>query len=239
MVRGINRQDIFESDGDFLRFMDILAAIKKIHNFGIIGYCLMSNHIHLLLNTGDASLALAMKQINVRYAVWFNKKYERCGHLFQDRFKSEPIKDDRHMLSVLRYIHNNPVKAGVSTVPGTYPWSSYKAYLADSRNGAIVDTETVLTMYGDDSAKNIAQFVAFSNGQTEETYVDVDIFMRITDSECMKIAKEKCGIDNLAALQGLPANLRGECIQELKCIGAGKRQISRVTGIPYGIVRKF
>lgn len=89
----------------------------------VYAYCLMDNHVHLLLNTNHDDLAVIMKSIAVRYASFYNWKYSRTGHVFQDRFKSEPIEDERYLLAVVRYIHNNPIKAGMIEKPADYEWS--------------------------------------------------------------------------------------------------------------------
>jgi REP element-mobilizing transposase RayT len=85
----------------------------------------MDNHVHLLINEGDDEIGKIMKRINISYSYYFNKKYGRIGHLFQDRFKSEGIDSDAYLLSVVRYIHNNPVKAGLVKNIEEYKWSSY------------------------------------------------------------------------------------------------------------------
>ena len=101
----------------------------------------MDNHIHLLLKESSEGLATMMKRINVSFAYYFNQKHQRIGHLFQDRFKSEPIENERYLLAVIRYIHNNPVKAGIVKKPEQYKWSSYNSYLSLQEPGTkLVDT---------------------------------------------------------------------------------------------------
>ena len=92
MLRGINRQDIFEEQE---------------------AYCLMSNHVHLLLRERTESISISLKHLTVSYAAYYNKCYQRVGHLFQDRFKSEPVNDIEYFVTLLRYVHQNPVKAGI------------------------------------------------------------------------------------------------------------------------------
>ena len=89
MIRGINRQNIFEEDDDRLCFMKILNHCKEISGFRLYAFALMSNHIHLLIETAGESLDMVFRRIGTRYAVWYNRKYQRAGHLFQDRFRSE------------------------------------------------------------------------------------------------------------------------------------------------------
>ena len=125
MIRGINQQNIFSYDDDYKRFLVILAKYHRQSNYEIYAYCLMGNHIHLLLKEGKESLATSMKRIGTSYVYYYNWQYDRKGHLFQDRYKSEPVEDDAYFLTVLRYIHQNPLKAGLSDDISSYPWSSY------------------------------------------------------------------------------------------------------------------
>lgn len=129
MVRGINKQDIFLDDEDNLRYLQTIARVKERIRFSVYGYCLMRNHVHLLLREeNEISISQVMQRIGVSYVQWYNTKYERVGHLFQDRFLSVPIETDNQFLAVLRYIHRNPVEAGISRTCADYPWSSYAAY---------------------------------------------------------------------------------------------------------------
>ena len=120
MLRGINRQQIFEDPEDYDKFIDVLKACKEVSGFEIYAYCLMGNHIHLLIKPDKEPLELIFKRIGSRYVYWYNWKYNRTGHLFQDRFKSEPVDSDEYFLTVLRYIHCNPVKSGLTDDIFTY-----------------------------------------------------------------------------------------------------------------------
>ena len=135
MIRGVNRQPIFGDDHDNLRFLDILKTCKEISGFQLYGYCLMGNHVHLLIKEGEESLGQIMKRICNRYIYWFNLYNDRVGHLLQDRFKSEPVDDDEYFLTVLRYIHQNPLKAGLCNKFSEYKWSSYHDYKANKQDG--------------------------------------------------------------------------------------------------------
>ncbi|WP_198543854.1 transposase [Petroclostridium xylanilyticum] len=99
----------------------------------------MNNHIHLLLKEGKEAISQAMKRIGASYVYWYNMKYERYGHLFQDRYKSEKVEDDKYLLTVLRYIHQNPIKAGIVEEAIKYKWSSYIEYI--SQKGILTDID--------------------------------------------------------------------------------------------------
>lgn len=113
MIRGINKQHIFQDDEDRIRFISIIKHYSDIDVYSLYAYCLMDNHVHILLKEGEHDISSAMKRISASYVLWYNKKYGRCGHLFQDRFKSEPVNSDAYLLTVLRYIHRNPIAAGI------------------------------------------------------------------------------------------------------------------------------
>lgn len=129
MMRGNERKDIFLDNYDRDRFLEIISQKKGNGRFSLHAYCLMSNHIHLMLSEGSEEIGQIIKRIAVSYAQYFNRKNKRTGHLFQDRFRSEVIEDERYILSLLRYIHQNPIKAGLAKSAADYRWSSHNEYL--------------------------------------------------------------------------------------------------------------
>lgn len=174
MMRGNERKNLFLDEGDKQRFLDTLFVKKEETGFIIYAYCLMDNHIHLLVKEGTESLATMMKRINASYAYYFNQKYNRVGHLFQDRFKSEPIEDERYLLAVIRYIHNNPIKAKIAKKPEQYKWSSYNIYLYPQKPEVkAIDTEFVLSIMANDQKTAILEFQKFSMEQDENVFLDV------------------------------------------------------------------
>ncbi|WP_330645892.1 transposase [Butyricicoccus faecihominis] len=236
MLRGVNQQNIFETDEDREKFLQILCDCKAISGFHLYAYCLMSNHIHLLLQTmpNAESLEQIFKRIGVRYVSWYNYKYIRSGHLFQDRFRSEPVDDDAYFLSVLRYIHQNPVQAKLCSHPTDYRWSSYSGYLgADT----FCDTAQVLTMLDYDHARSIKVLKKLHAKPVETTCMDISDTHRYSDSDAKKLLKTLCGTDEPATLQGLSTDTRKCAIAALKQNGASLRQIVRLTGWSLGIVR--
>ena len=113
MLRGINGQPVFLDDEDNEKYLQTLKECKALSEFELYGYCLMGNHAHLLLKEGKEDLALVFKRMGARYVFWYNWKYRRYGHLFQDRYKSEAAESDSYFTTVLKYIHQNPKKAGL------------------------------------------------------------------------------------------------------------------------------
>ncbi|MBQ5759363.1 MAG: transposase, partial [Schwartzia sp.] len=111
VVRGIGRQILFENDDDRRKYLALLEKYQEENDITLMAYCLMDNHVHLLIRDNNGSLSLFMKQMGVSYALYYNRKYERVGHLFQDRYKSEVVDREEYLLTAYRYILNNPVKA--------------------------------------------------------------------------------------------------------------------------------
>ncbi len=237
MIRGINRQTIFEEDADFEKFLQILSTCKEISRFRLIGYALLSNHVHLLLIIEQESLASVMRRIATRYAVYFNTKYERCGHLFQDRYRSEPVNDDRRLLGVLRYILQNPQKAGLEKGFGHYRWSSYHDYMRKDCSQSLTDTATALGMLSPDVGRQATLFKEFLKASNTETHMDDEDKRRPSDRECKEMIKSACGVDTTAGFQALLEEERTVVIGMLKAEGASIRQIARLTGMSFGVVR--
>ena len=134
ILRGVNKQRIFENPSDYEAFSRIMLNVRDKDtqqnplsepNFFLYAYCIMDNHVHLLIQPNIAELSNIMKRIMTSYAIRFNFTYERVGHLFQDRYKSEPVEDAKYFYTLLQYIHNNPVKAGICSAPDKYQYSSF------------------------------------------------------------------------------------------------------------------
>lgn len=172
MVRGNEKKDIFLDDKDRSKFLDILRDKKKAGEYYLYAYCLMSNHVHLVIKEGTDEISKIMKRINTSYAYYYNKKYKRVGHVFQDRFKSEGIDNDRYLLSVIRYVHNNPVKAGLVKAVPEYVWSSYSMYMDEKAGGDIINSKEILEMFSTNYQKAIVMFIGFTALETKEEFVE-------------------------------------------------------------------
>lgn len=129
MERGVRRQAIYEKEGDYQVFLALMKQSLEKYGCVLHAYCMMTNHFHMLLETSDTDVSKFMKQFANCYAVYFNRKYSYQGHLFEGRYKACLVKDDTYFLQTSRYIHLNPVKAGMVENPEDYPWSSYRTML--------------------------------------------------------------------------------------------------------------
>jgi REP element-mobilizing transposase RayT len=148
LSRGNDRKEIFRDEKDHLRFLDILDKMAERFQLEVHAYVLMKNHFHLLLHTKESNLSRAIQWLGVSYSVWFNRRHQRSGHLFQGRFKSFLIEDDRYFTAMCLYIHGNPLRAGIVKRLSEYRWSSYWAYADKKRGVSWLTTELVLGMYG-------------------------------------------------------------------------------------------
>ena len=228
MLRGINQQKIFVDEEDSLRFLETLLKYKEQCGYEIYAYCLMGNHVHILLKEGKENLTLVLKRISGSYVYWYNWKYHRSGHLFQDRFKSEPVEDDAYFLTVIRYIHQNPVKAGICRNIDEYKFSSYNEYI---NNATLVDTDFCLSIIDKE------QFVEFNNESNDEVCLDIsDNDFRLTDDEALKIILKTCRCKSVSDFQKFDKVKRNHYIGKFYQKGLSIRQISRLTGLSRKVV---
>lgn len=235
MLRGINQQQIFEDQEDNEKFLEILEAYKVISNYKIIAYCLMGNHVHLMLKTENDSLGQIFKRIGARYVYWYNIKYKRVGHLFQDRYRSEPVENDKYLLTVLRYIHQNPIKANLAKTINEYKYSSYNEFFKNQTN-SIIDSELILNIM------NKEEFIKFNKEDNNDKCLDIKIndrVNRITDNEAKKVIMRISKCENISEFQELDIEKRNRYINRIKEKGVSIRQLSRLTGITKGIIEKL
>ena len=247
MLRGINRQEIFEDREDEDKFLTLLDEYKLRCGFAVYGYCLMNNHVHLLLHgarnpcicrIGDTevelgpgeSLSQAIKRLGVSYVMFFNRKYARTGHLFQDRFKSEPIDGDPYFLMALRYIHRNPIKAGICAQPEAYYASSYREYIGAS---PVLHTDVDFAL----SILSREELIAYTNEDTSDCFIDIPEKVRHkSDAEIKDYLVKQHNITSAAAFQALDRPTRNRLLQEMYARGAAITQISRITGCSRTII---
>lgn len=233
IMRGVNKQMIFEEDEDKERFLQILYKYKKISQYQMFSYCLMDNHVHLLIKEMEEALSVFMKRISTSYVRWFNSKYERVGHLFQERFQSEVVENPLYFLKVLRYIHQNPLKAGLVENVFDSRWTSVNEYIHKSR---IVDIDYGLSLLSLDRKKAIQLYTKYMQQYNEEQFLDVYIGDKKTDQEVREYLYS-LGFHSTSQLQQMEKYKRDEILSMLKTVkGVSIRQLSRVTGISKSVI---
>lgn len=234
VLRGINRQIIFEDDEDFQKLLWTIKDTKEKSGYEIYAYCLMSNHIHLLLKEVTEDLGIIFRRIGASYVYWYNWKYSRRGHLFQARFKSKEVETDSYFLTVLRYIHQNPYKANIVKNIADYPWSSYREYVGEPR---ICDIEFALNMFSSNRANAIKLFKEFNLEQNQDKCLDYDQDVRLNDFEASNFIRSISGVKSPTEIQCFEKEKRNEVIKKCKVKGMSIRQIERLTGVSFGVIR--
>ena len=228
IARGIGKQILFEDQSDNERYLSNLKKFSESEGITILAYCLMENHVHLLIRDAQGSVSSFMKKMGISYALYYNKKYDRTGHLFQDRYKSENIINDAHLLSAFRYILNNPVKAGLCGA-AEYRWSSYNEY---GKKDGLTDTGMLFNMIGD--KESFAQFMMEKDG-TEHIEADIP---KKDDTWALQTIRETLNINSGTQIQQFERTQRDEALALLKSRGLTVRQLERLTGINRGAIQK-
>ena len=227
IMRGIGKQILFEDQWDNLFFINLLKKYSSDTEVNICSYCLMENHVHLLVCDDATDTALFMKKIGVSYSAYFNSKYERVGHLFQDRYKSENINDEGAFLRVLRYILRNPEKAGICKAE-EYRWSSYSAY-EDMKS--FLDQSLLRKLLG--SKEEFERYI-----RQEDHVTCMEFEGRKNDEWAKEIIYSVLGDKSGTVIQKYDKKNRDNVLRQLKTEGLSVRQIERLTGVNRGVVQK-
>ncbi len=232
VIKGIDKQIIFEEKKDYKKYLEILSLYKEECNFKLFAYCLMSNHVHLLLQTSEISLETIFRKINTHYAVWFNMKYQRTGHIQDGRYYSEPIEDNHYLYCAIKYIHANPVHAGIEPFPGhSYPWTSIYEYKSHSNN--LVDTDFIYSIFEPDF------LLTSDTSLSQVNLLDIDnIKKRIPDDVAKEIILSESNCNSASDFLRLPLSLRNYYLRLLHQKGLSIRQLSRLTGVSIGVIQR-
>ncbi len=194
----------------------------------------MGNHVHLLLKEKD-SLALLMQSICSSFVYWYNWKYDRVGHLFQERYKSEVVENEAYLLTVLRYIHQNPIKACITNRVDEYKWSSYHEYIGKQQ---IIDTEFILGLFGKEKQAATKRFEEYMNEVNQDACLDYKERHRIADEEVIKILEGRYGVKK-GFFHLLERTEMDAILRSIKAVnGVTIRQLVRVTGASKFTVEK-
>lgn len=229
MQRGVGKQIIFEDDQDRHVYLNKIKEIRMHVKFELLAYCLMDNHVHLLIrteNVGDVSKI--MHRAGTGYALYYNSKYERSGHVFQGRYNCEIVTDQRYLFACVRYIHNNPIVAGICARE-KYSWSSYNDYVMEQ---GITDRDFFMSVIG-----GVDEFLQFSAVKDETKIMDCHDVLR-THSDGLQVIRDALGVEcrDGSVVNLLSRKERDRIIAELKKAGFSVREIERLTGISKSII---
>jgi len=175
--RGVKKLPIFHDDEDRHRFLQFLSRTREDFPFRLHAYCLMTNHFHLLLQTVDSSLSQAMQCFQKSYAIWFNRKHDHVGHVFQGRFHSIPVEEDAYFTTVSRYIYLNPVRAGMVVRPEDYAWSNYGRLIRGELD-PLVDPNFLLGYFGQETTQQREKFRQFVEDMIDKPERITDCVLR-------------------------------------------------------------
>lgn len=229
MFRGINHQNIFEEEPDYAYMKGILRALKVELGFKLYAYCLMTNHVHILLAEREpGDISVIFKRLLIKYVMKFNKKYQRTGALIESRYKSKPVEVDEYFIPLIVYIHQNPLRAGLVKQVSDYRYSSYKDYMAGSD---FIETELAMNLVSREHWRQIHQ-------QALGKQFEIDGRIKLPADEIyQKIKLLANGLEPIK-IGELKREERNRLLKSLKNKGLSVREIERATGISRGIVAK-
>jgi len=213
-------------------FLDILQKCKELSGFELYAYSLMGNHVHLLIGIKNEPIDKVMRRINTRYVYWFNLNNDRVGHLLQDRYKSEAVDDDNYFLTVLRYIHQNPLKSGLCKKLKDYRWSSYSDYKDKNKNG-ITDIQFALDIVGHQ------ELISFFEWENEDKCLEDDYEAPRKPNEVREIFYRITACKSAEQFQEYNQSMQRDLILKCRKEKISIRKLSDLTGLSYGILRKF
>ena len=214
IFRGNGGQDVFLTDADRYRFYLLLQEVTHRFGYRVHAFCLMTNHIHLVLQVGDIPLSRGMQNLSFRYTRWMNWREKRTGHLFQGRYKAVLVDGESYLLELVRYVHLNPVRAGMVVSPEEYPWSGHRAYLGKEILPWLT-TDWVLTQFEKSLSKAQAAYQAFVlDGLDEERrpeFHGAGVDSRLLGDDNFM---DKC----LSGSGGIPLRLTSQQIIDTVCV---------------------
>jgi len=229
--RGINKSKIFHDNQDCYYLLQVLEKVKKKTEYQLHAYCLMVNHAHLLIKAEGKQLSDVMKLILQMYASYFNRRYKRVGHVFQDRYRSEVIDSERYFMACARYIHNNPVTSKMARLPQDYRWSSYPHYL-NPRPHPLLNTELLMSCFGSNQRQAISALQEYTSQESQEAFIDCEDDLQAVVEQILT----QHGITP-SSFKKIPPATRQRLIAELwKATNLSARAISEIIGINKNIV---
>jgi REP element-mobilizing transposase RayT len=236
VFRGVSHCLIFEEDEDFKKLLELVGKVKEELSLKILAYCFMDNHVHLVVKEqSQGDVVQAMRKLLSTYAFWFNRKYHRIGTLFANRYKSECVESDGYLLALVRYIHQNPLTAGMIKDISSYRYSSYNDYI--NAGSSLVDTSLMLGMLASEDTKAVQEFVSFHKIKEERDFSLFDKRDR-PESHIRQEIEGALGPLHPSAVGSLAKPERDKVLSMLRKKGFTILQIERATGVSRGIISR-
>ena len=236
IFRGNDKQDIFYDNQDRYIFLDRMKITQDKFKYVIFSYCLMNNHVHMVIKVKNDLLSKSMHNLGIRYSMYFNKKMGRRGHLFENRYLSKKVEDLDYFLNVCKYVHRNPENANIEKTE-KYKWSSFHDYI---RNKSKIINPKVLLHYFNDDIEEFRNFTLEDNKNKLDKYAEFEIINRLSEEELINIIKEKFDVQNASDVSLVNKYEREEIIKKLSDIGGTNvNQIARITKISRYEIKKI
>lgn len=229
MLRGNNKQTIFHDPQDHEIFLELLNEKNNKKSITVYAWCLMPNHVHLLVREKDETLEAVFRSMLTSFVYWYNAKYHRTGHVFQDRFKSRPVESQTYFLRVFRYIHQNPLKADLCKAMEDYPYSSYRRYF---RSGKYKDEDIILNLMGKDELEQYHQ-----QEDDEDEIMRFNEREKLTEDDIVNMICSSGIVTELSEIKSISRDQKSELIRMLLDAGVSYRKINALTGISMSVIR--
>ena len=232
MIRGNNKQTIFHADEDYEKFFALLTGKvlkKSMYNYA---WCLMPNHVHLLIKEKDQPISDIFRDILSPFGYWYNLKYNRVGHLFQARFRSEPVQDRTYFLRIFRYIHRNPLEGNLCKKMEDYHWSSFAYYF---RSGKYQPGDVILNLM---TREELEQY-HYEKDEDDSVFLDIDHeeIKKLTEEEIIAMVEHSGFVEHISAVKSLPREIRTKVLELMLHAGVSYRKISELTGVSMSVIR--
>lgn len=239
ILKGVDSQSIFYDDQDRNFFLKQISITKNEFNYIVYAYCLMVNHVHMVIKSEDIFLSKAMQSLLVRYVHYFNKKYKRTGTLMQNRFKSKNIEYEKYFIDVCRYVHRNPENAGIALTQN-YEWSSYKEYIGKEK---IINKSVLLHYLNNDINEFVRDTLKITEIEDMEKYAEYEMIDKLTDEQLIQYILKKFYIKDVS---DIPIFFKSQnkdgiekVIKEISNIeGTNITQVARVTRLGRRFIEK-
>lgn len=239
IIKGIDGQDIFWEDKDKNKFLKELVSAKEKYRYDLCAYCLMDNHVHLIIYDKEEQLSKIMQSIEISYSSYFNKKYERQGHLFQNRFFSKKIESKEYFQRVCCYVHHNPIHANLKNGQND-KWNSLREYETQEE---IIKEDILLATFDTNKQKAKQKLKQYQEERKKDTIsnkIEFEFKNKLTDLEAKEYLQEISGMEELQKIKELTKEEKKKMIEKL-CERSilPMAQIARILGINRKIIERI
>ncbi|MFC2160245.1 transposase [Acidobacteriota bacterium] len=231
-ARGNNKQKIFGDDSDYFTYLNRLTRYQKRYDFFLYSFVLMPNHVHFIIETKEIPLSKIMQGLQQSYTIYFHKKYETLGHLFQGRYQAILCDREDYLLALVRYLHLNPIRSGLVESLEEYYWSSHQVFIGKSIF-PIIKKELILALFSNNEEKAINEYFHFlsdgmkNGGQSDDIKITDQYFHG--SKKFIEQVKEK-NIDLNRSLKELSSTIQKNSLDE-KTIEKILKIVSKITKV--------